>query len=376
MNLRKSCIAAALCVLAASARADLVSDWMEGKARSSIPAAAASGPPIDLKFGHPAPPVSVVPPIWRKGLEAAAAATGGQLRFKEFGGGTLIGPRDGFKAVRGGVAEWATCYTQFEGRGFELSRVFEQPYIAPDNPMATVRIAQELAAKYFSPEFDRQGVTYAGLGAFVPSDIMSKKPVRRWEDLAGMKIVAQGFPPSVAKAMGATFVNIPYPEIYVAMQQGLADAVIWVDAGFIPYKIGEVAKYHTTIGLTGGGIHHCYSKEWFGKLKPDVQAAFYGVHEPMAMAIAKITGIDFAKNARETYRTQGVELITLSPAEKRRWQEKINPVVEEWIAEREKAGQPARALVADIQRLAAKYGPMTPDQLMKLALEDPVKGIR
>ena len=39
--------------------------------------------------------------------------------------GTLLGPRDGFKGVRGGVADWATCYVQNEGRATPLALVFE-----------------------------------------------------------------------------------------------------------------------------------------------------------------------------------------------------------------------------------------------------------
>ena len=368
--------ATAAILFASPSHADLVADWMDGSVQSSTPVAAKSGPGMDLKFGHPAPPVSIVPPVWRAGIEAVKVATKDQLRFKEYGGGTLIGPKDGFKAVRGGVAEWASCYTQSEGRGFEMSRIFEQPFIAPSNPMATVRIAQELATKYFVPEFARSGVHFGTFAAFVPADIMSKKPIRKWEDLAGLKVVAQGFPTAVAKAMGATFVNIPYPELYVAIQQGLADAVIWVDGGFIPYKISEVAKYHTTVGLTGSGIHHCYSKEWFGKLPADQQAAFYSAQEPLGMAIAKVVGINFRIKARDTYKAQGVEMIELAPAELQRWRDKLAPVVEEWMAEREKEGKPGRELVADIKRLAEKYESMTPDQLMKLALEQPIVGIK
>ena len=105
------------------------------------------------------------------------------------------------QAVRGGVAEWATCYVQNEGRGVPLSRVFEQPFIAPTNPLAGVRIAQELAPRYFVPEFQKQGVVWGSAIIALPADLMSKKPVRRWEDLAGMKIIAQGFPPELAKAM-------------------------------------------------------------------------------------------------------------------------------------------------------------------------------
>jgi TRAP-type C4-dicarboxylate transport system substrate-binding protein len=375
--LRKTLLLASISLLVVSpARADLVADWLAGNAKTSTPVATTTGAPMELKFGHPAPPVSLAIGPWQAAIANVAKASNGMLAFKEFGAGTLIGPRDGFKAVRGGVAEWATCYVSYEGRGFEMSRVFEQPFVALANPQATARIAQELAPKYFAPEFERAGVVYATMGTFRPTDIMSKKPIRKWEDLAGLKVVAQGFPPAVAEAMGITLVNIPYPEVYVAMQQGTADAVIWVDAGFIPYKVFEVAKFHTTAALTGGGITHCYNKDWFAGLAPDLQAAFYAHQEPLGQALAKITGNDFHVNASKTYADNGVEMIKLDDAEMQRWREKLQPVVDKWVEDNEKEGRPARQLIADIQELAKKYGAMSPDELMALALEQPVQGIK
>jgi TRAP-type C4-dicarboxylate transport system substrate-binding protein len=375
--LRKTLLLAGISLLVVSpAKADLVADWIAGNAKTSTPAATTTGTPMQLKFGHPAPPVSLAIGPWRAAIENVSKATGGMLAFKEYGAGTLIGPRDGFKAVRGGVAEWATCYVSYEGKGFEMTRVFEQPFIALPNPQATARIAQELAPKYFVPEFERAEVVYSTMGSFRPTDIMSKTPIRKWEDLAGLKVVAQGFPPAVAEAMGVTLVNIPYPDVYVAMQQGLADAVIWVDAGFIPYKIYEVAKFHTTTALTGGGITHCYNKDWFAGLAPDLQASFYAHQEPLGQALAKITGNDFHVNAAKTYQESGVEMITLPPEEMQRWRDKLQPVVDAWVEENEKAGRPARQLVADIKSLAEKYGNMSSDELMRLALEEPVQGIK
>lgn len=356
------------------ALADLATDWVAG--RIPTPAVSYTGPAQELKFGHPAPPASIVPPVWRAGLERVAAATNRKLLFKEYGAGTLIGPRDGFKAVRSGVAEWATCYVQYEGKGLAMNHVWELPYVSPDNPTVTVRVGQELAAKYFAPEFTKQGVVFAGAAFFQPTDVMSKKPIRKLEDLQGMKILAQGFSPDAAKALGTTLVNIPYPEIYTAFQQGLVDALFWVDAGFIPYKIFEVAKYHTTLKLTGAGIHHCYNKEWFDKLGPDLQKAFYNQQEPLGQAISKITQLDFGRTAKDTYKEKGVELITLSPTEHKRFRDRLSPVVDKWAADLEKEGMPARALLADIKRLSDKYSAMTPDQLMKLAIENPVQGIK
>jgi TRAP-type C4-dicarboxylate transport system substrate-binding protein len=357
------------------ASADLVDDWLAAKAGPGAPITYA-GAPFEAKFGHPAPPTSLLPPVWQKSIDRIGTLSKGKLMIKQQGAGTLLGARDGFKAVRGGVAEWATCYVQNEGRGVPLSRVFEQPFIAPTNPLASVRIAQELAPKYFVPEFQKQGVVWGSAIVALPADLMSKKPVRKWEDLAGMKIIAQGFPPELAKAMNMTLVNIPYPEAYVAMQQGLADAMFWVDAGFIPYKIFEVAKYHTTIGITGFAINTCYNKDFYDKLPADLKELFYNTQEPMAMAATKISMVDFNKTAIAMYKEKGVEMITLAPAELQRWRDFSAPTVDKWAADLEKEGQPAKALLADIRRLAEKYGRMSADELMKLSVESPVKGIR
>jgi TRAP-type C4-dicarboxylate transport system substrate-binding protein len=359
-----------------SAQSNAVDDWLSGSNTRGVPAITYTGPPIEAKFGHPVPPTSLVPPVLQRHIDRLAKLSNNKLLIKQQGGGTLIGARDGFKGVRGGLAEIALCYVQNEGRATPLSRVFEQPFVALSNPMAGVRVMQELAPKYFVPEFQKQGVVWGSAVAAIPADLLSKKPVRTWEDLSGMKVIAQGFPPELAKAMNVTIVNIPFPEAFVALQQGLADAMFWVDAGFIPYKIFEVARYHTTVGITGFTINTCYGKEFSDKLPADLRELFYNSQEPMAMAATKIAMIDFNKTAGATYREKGVEMITLSPAELQRWRDMSAPAVEKWASDLEKEGLPARALLADVKRLGDKYSRMSPDELMKLSIESPVKGIK
>jgi TRAP-type transport system periplasmic protein len=376
-RIRTLCAVAALFALAPlAAHADMATDWLAANDIKDPPKIGYTGPVIDGKFGHPAPPVSIAVPIWQSALKRLSLITNGKLNFKEYGAGTLIGPRDGFKAVRTNIAEWATCYVSYEGRALALSKVWEQPFVSPSNPMAAARISQELAPKYFAPEFERQGVVWAGITGFLGTDIMSKKPIRKLEDLQGIKLLAQGFSPEAAKALGVALVNIPYPDIYTALQQGLVDAVAWVDAGFIPYKVYELAKYHTTIGISGGGITHCYNKEWFTGLHADLQKAFYTLHEPMVIAMAKVTQVDFGKTARDTYKEKGVELITLPPEELQRFRDRLQPALDAWAADLEKDRIPARQLLADIKTLIAKYNDMSSDELMKLAIENPVQGIK
>ena len=203
--------------------ADRGDDWLAGKTPPST-VVTYSGAPFEFKYGHPSPPASVLVPIAQANLKRIATATNGKLNIKEYGSGSLFGARDGFKGVRTGVGEWGVCYPTYEGRGMPLSRVWELPFVTPSNPMAATRIAQELANKYFVPEFKKQGVSWGNYVAFQPSDVLSKKPIRKIEDLQGMKIGAQGFSPEVAKALGVALVNLPYPELYTALQQGIIDA--------------------------------------------------------------------------------------------------------------------------------------------------------
>ncbi len=364
-------LAAGTLLVAGLAQADRGDDWLAGKA-GSRPTISYSGAPIEMKYGHPSPPSSVLVPVAQANLKRIAETTNGKLLIKEYGSGSLFSARDGFKGVRTGVGEWGVCYPTYEGRGMAMSRVWEQPFVTPSNPMAATRVAQEIASKYFAPEFKKQGVSWGNYIAFQPSDVLSKKPIRRIEDLQGLKIGAQGFSPEIAKALGVALVNLPYTELYTALQQGIIDAVFWVDAGFVPFKLHEIAKFHTKLSLNGGGAWTCYNTDAVTKLPPDLQQVFLRGLEPFAMQSVKVSGVDFSAKAVEAYRAANVEMITLSPAELKRFKDRLQPIVDAWADDLEKDKMPARAMLKDIQALSAKYQAMTPDELMKLSIENPI----
>jgi len=359
---------------AAPASADVVDDWFNHKLPAAEPKITYTGEPIQLKFSHPNPPASLVPPIWRNGMAWLQQATNGKLALKECGAGTLHGPRDGFKAVRSNISDYATCFVASEARGFPLTKVFELPFVTPSNPLAGVRLTSELAPKYFKPEYDKQGVHFGYQVLVGAADIMSKKPIRKLEDMKGLKVIVQGFEPEVADALGAVIVNVPFPDIYTSLQQGVVDAVLWVDPGFVPYKIYELAKYHTTLGLSAQKIDTCINTKSFAALPKDLKQTFYEFQQRMAFAVAKRIGVDFRKEAQAKYAEHKVEMIKLSPEEMARWKAALKPLVDKWAAKHEADG-PTKALLADIERLTTKHNGMSDEQIFKLIVEDPVKGI-
>jgi TRAP-type C4-dicarboxylate transport system substrate-binding protein len=373
------CFAGILAALAfirvAGVAADEVDDWFGHKIPAAEPQVTYDGQAFDLKFSHPSPPASLVPPVWRAGLSWQEKATNGKLIFKEYGAGALHGAKDGFKAVRAHITDYATCFVAHEGRGFPFTKVFELPFVTPSNPLAGVRIVAELAPKYFKPEFENRDVYFGYMVLVGAADIMSRNPIRKLEDMQGLKIIAQGFDPLAAKALGAVIVNIPYPDIYASFQQGIVDAVLWVDPGFVPFKIYELAKYHTTLNISAQHIDTCINQQAFDSLPPDLKQTFYGFQQRMAYAVAKRVGVDFRAKALEIYKQNGVEMITLPPEEIDRWKAAMKPVLDQWADKYDAQGLPARELLADIERLTKKYNDMGGDEIFKLIVEQPVPGI-
>ena len=122
----RTLLASALLACAAASQAQIGEDWMAGKVTTGNPAITYSGAPIEIKYGHPSPPASVLVPVLQANIKRLNANSNGKLAVKEYGSGSLFGARDGFKGVRSGVGEWGVCYTTYEGRTMPLSRVWER----------------------------------------------------------------------------------------------------------------------------------------------------------------------------------------------------------------------------------------------------------
>jgi len=373
--MRRLLLTLALSLAAAPAGAFTVEDWLAHKAPEAEPAVKYEGDAVSLKFSSPNPAASLVPEVWTKGFNWLKEATGEKLTIQEFHGGTLHAAPDGWRAVRSRVSDYATCFTSFEGSGFPLHKAFELPFVTPANPVVATRIVQELAPKYFVPEWEGRGVLYGYTVIAGTSDIMSNKPIRTPADLKGLRVIAQGFPPEAAEALGITTLNIPFPEIYTAFQQGIADAVIWVDPGFVPYKIYELAKYHTSLGLTAQHIDTCINREAYEGLPADLKPVFGQFQQNIAHAVSQRLGVEFREQALKTYKDNGVELIELNDEEKQAWRDALQPLLDKWIEEREGEGLPARALIDDIRRLAEQYGDASAEEIFEVTVKTPVQGL-
>jgi len=92
----------------------------------------------------------------------------------------------------------------------------------------------------------------------------------------------------------------------------------------------------------------------WNSLPKDVQK----VMEGMAREHSEWTGSYMDNHIIESIewskKTQGVEVITLSKAEKAKWDKLLDPILADWVAATNKKGYPADQIAADIRALMKK----------------------
>lgn len=106
-------------------------------------------------------------------------------------------------------------------------------------------------------EFAKFGGVFLGSGASDIYLLLTTKPVRNADDLAGLRLRSGGAPFSRwAENFGATPVNMPVGQTFEAMSQGTIDGTMASIVDMLSFRLVDVATYVTEIPL---GTYHVTS---------------------------------------------------------------------------------------------------------------------
>jgi tripartite ATP-independent transporter DctP family solute receptor len=165
-----------------------------------------------------------------------------------------------------------------------------------------------------------------------------KRPVRRPEDLEGLKVRVVGSPIFIDtfRALGANPVNMNWGEAQTAFQQGTVDGqenpVVSV---IMPYKLWTVHKnatmWHYAIDPLILGVSKI---TWDGLTPADREIVKKTALEVMAWEKQGArAGLDGSAEAIDVLRKNGMEVVVLSPAELATFKAKTKPVYDKWTTE-------------------------------------------
>jgi len=351
-------------------------DYIEGIIPYTGPPVTYTGPPITIRFStfmaqSMAPFMDAFLPC----IKMLEKESKGKLIIKPYYSNVLHGPQDGFKACINDITDFTHGYSLWQPQSFNLPHGISLPFSFPDSAVASI-VAEELVPKYFKREFEKMGVYLAGGHGNPPYNLLSKKPIRKLEDLKGLKIRSGGgVMAETVKRLGAVPVMVPASEFYTAFQRGVFDAQLSHDGGFVVFRTYEIGKYRTVIKLSSPANEYILNKKTFDKLPPDLKIIFsnwlqkFNQIEPQIYFEREAyRSINKMKNAR-------IEMITLPPAEIEKWKAATLPVLDKFISENESKGFPAKQFVKDMRALTEKYSAMSWNDLMMHKINNPVKGI-
>ncbi len=302
--------------------------------------------------------------------------TEGRLRLEPFTDQLLHGPIDGFKAAVTGITDYTHAYVTYQPGSFKLLHAPQLPFLFSSPEIANL-VVEELYPQHFKTEYERMGVYLAHCDCTSPYNIISKTPVRRLEDLQGIKIrVTGGLTAEIFRELGAVPVTIAAAEVYPAFQRGVVDAVTLAPSDIVAYRLHEIGPYYTRVDINVILLHYCLNRRTFDGLPDDLRASFYRLLRIRSqMAVQSFYGGPGHEHALATLREADVEMHELEEDELARWRERVMPLKERYIAQYEAENLPARAVVADMEALAAEYAPLTSDQIIARVRNSPVQGI-
>jgi TRAP-type transport system periplasmic protein len=172
---------------------------------------------------------------WCRDLERRS---GGSVKATLFPDGLLTPATQTFDSVITGIADIGFGPMGVTPGRFPLTEVMEQPLGIRSASMMT-RLSNDFFRAFRPKEYQRVKVLF--LLSANPGLLHTKKPVRKLEDLKGMKVrCLGGNAAKVLKSLGAVPIVIPTGDTYDALRKGIVDGVVAAWDSLETLKWGEV----------------------------------------------------------------------------------------------------------------------------------------
>ncbi len=304
-------------------------------------------------FGSPKQPETKW--IFQPLLKDLDRHSGGTVSFQVYYGMALGGkPRDLIAQAENGVVDMSYTLPAYHAGRFPILTGLELPFIGQSGEVFS-QVAWDWLDKYANREFKNlKVITLNAIDVGVLHT--TKRPVRKLEDLKGLKIrVAGRYIGMAVTSLGGVPVQMPLPAVYESLARGQTQGMMIPWMITIPFKYAEVTKYHTDTRIYHSLLLTAMNMGSWNKLDARQKKAF---ELSTGKSFAKGYGAQWdamADPGREIARKKGNEIIKLSAAEEARWRAAARGAHNAWMTEMDSKGLDGKQMFADILSLVKKY---------------------
>jgi TRAP-type transport system periplasmic protein len=287
---------------------------------------------VDLRFGFPAPPQSLVNQ-WgiTPWVEDIKKDSNGALDIKVIPGPTLGTFGNIYDRTANGVADISFGIFSPLSARFPKTEVATVPFVAETPKEAALGLWRLYEQGLIADEF--KDVKVLGLFAFgTPAFHMKDKEITRIDQIRGMKIsAASRMESDVLALFGAAPQSAEPTEVYQGISRGLYEGILIPWSAFLTFKLAEVSKYHLDLPLGASGAFVAMNKNAYAKL-PAAERAVLDKHSGEALS----RRMGDAINRQDAFAREGARKLgnhtfhNISDEDRKIWAPKLQPVIDQW----------------------------------------------
>lgn len=292
-------------------------------------------------------------PAWKQMFKDLEAFSRGEVKVQVFYSQALGKAKEHYEMAAKGLADICFINTGFTPGRFPLNELPAFSF-APSAVMNGKGLLEVMKRGYLEKEY--AGVKLLHVYSSSPSQFLWRKGVKgatNLEELKGKKIrVPTTGAANLLKALGASPVAIPMPEVYSALERGVIDGTFTSVDVLDAFALHQVCDQITMAdGPAFGFSLVMHPKTWDG-LSPEVKGFF----EQSLPKYVEMVGRTFDAQHEASIKRHNPKITTLSPAEKQIIKDKSGLELKEYIRKYEELGFPAtKAAEAFRQAIREEY---------------------
>jgi TRAP-type C4-dicarboxylate transport system substrate-binding protein len=310
-------------------------------ATGAIKAEAAS---VKLTYSNFFPPAHIQSKLAESWCKEVEKRTNGQVVVEYFPGQTLTKARQVYDGVVEGISDVGFSVFAYTRGRFPVISAVDLPLGYTSGTVAT-NVVNAVYNKFQPKELMDTQVMY--LHAHGPGLIHTKdKPVRKIEDMKGLKFRGHGTSALVVKALGGTPVPKPMPETYQMLQKGVVNGAVYPFEANKGWKLGEVTNYATAnfSAAYTTSFFVVMNKQKWNSLSPDIQKIISQINVEWAAKHGEAWDTSDAEGI-VFFLNQGGQIIGLDSKEAARWKKAVAPIIDEYVAKTKEKGLPGKEIV-------------------------------
>lgn len=260
--------------------------------------------------------------------ERVAELSGGRIEVKTFPNASLVPSKQEVTAAIRGQVEAILPFVSYYEAVSGNAKVFTMPMIFRD--YAHIAEAWKGAAgDAVRADLEEKGLKALGYWYDTPTHLFTTKtPITNLDQVSGMKI--RTYPSATLEAtieaFGAVPTVIPGSEVYLALQNGVAEGALTTPAFAASLKLTDVLKHVTRLNLAYGGYVFAVNKGFFEALPADLQQAVVKAADEVTAWNGEAIKAE-VDTAEQQMRDAGVAIHDLD--DRQRWVDAVAPVVEQ-----------------------------------------------